>query len=392
MPAITLAADLAGLRGRRRVLRAARAEGRAAAGRAVRGRDAQRCRVRGARRGGAARSGRRARCARCSRAGSGSRSRASSASGCCSRSRPACCRWCRSSRASSSAPGSPSPRRRASCSRPSTCSAWRSPTRWRESRPGCPARCSRRRCRTPGCWARSPRYSSRSRCRCSASTSCSCRWRCRAGSPTRATASTAGTRAGVFVMGVLSALIVGPCVAAPLAGALLYISQSRDVVLGGSALFAMALGMGVPLLAVGASAGALLPKAGPWMETVKRFFGVLLLGVAIYLVSPFIAARGADVPVGGAADRDRDLPARDRSAARRRARLPALRQGRRRHRAGRGHRLPGRRALGQPRHPAAAVGPARHGCRRRRRTRRRSSASTAWPSSMPASAPPRASR
>jgi thiol:disulfide interchange protein DsbD len=74
--------------------------------------------------------------------------------------------------------------------------------------------------------------------------------------------------------------------AAPLAGALLYISQTRDVVLGGSALFSMALGMGVPLLVVGASAGALLPKAGPWMETVKRFFGVLLLGVAIYIVSP----------------------------------------------------------------------------------------------------------
>ena len=93
---------------------------------------------------------------------------------------------------------------------------------------------------------------------------------------------------GVFSMGVLSALILGPCMAAPLAGALLYISQSRDVVLGGSALFAMALGMGVPLLAVGASAGALLPKAGPWMETVKRFFGVLLLGVALYIVSPLV--------------------------------------------------------------------------------------------------------
>ena len=97
-----------------------------------------------------------------------------------------------------------------------------------------------------------------------------------------------GHFAGVFPMGVLSALIVGPCVAAPLAGALLYISQSRDVILGGTALFAMALGMGVPLLVVGASAGALLPKAGPWMETVKRFFGVLLLAVAIYLVSSLI--------------------------------------------------------------------------------------------------------
>jgi thiol:disulfide interchange protein DsbD len=97
-----------------------------------------------------------------------------------------------------------------------------------------------------------------------------------------------GHLAGVFGMGALSALIVGPCVAAPLAGALLYISQSRDVVLGGSALFAMALGMGVPLLAVGASAGTLLPKVGPWMETVKRFFGVLLLAVAIYLVAPLV--------------------------------------------------------------------------------------------------------
>jgi thiol:disulfide interchange protein DsbD len=96
-----------------------------------------------------------------------------------------------------------------------------------------------------------------------------------------------GRGTGVFVMGVLSALIVGPCVAAPLAGALLYISQSRDVVLGGSALFVMALGMGVPLLAVGASAGALLPKAGPWMESIKRFFGALLLAVAIWLISPF---------------------------------------------------------------------------------------------------------
>lgn len=97
-----------------------------------------------------------------------------------------------------------------------------------------------------------------------------------------------GHFAGVFTMGVFSALIVGPCVAAPLAGALLYISQSRDVVLGGAALFAMALGMGVPLLAVGASAGALLPKAGPWMESVKRFFGVLLLAVAVYLVSSLL--------------------------------------------------------------------------------------------------------
>ena len=97
-----------------------------------------------------------------------------------------------------------------------------------------------------------------------------------------------GQYAGVFAMGVLSALIVGPCVAAPLAGALLYISQSRDAMLGGAALFAMALGMGIPLLVMGASAGTLLPKTGPWMEAVKRFFGVMLLGVAIYIVSPVV--------------------------------------------------------------------------------------------------------
>ena len=97
-----------------------------------------------------------------------------------------------------------------------------------------------------------------------------------------------GQIASVAAMGVLSAVIVSPCVAAPLAGALLYISQTRDVVLGGAALFAMALGMGVPLVAVGVSEGALLPKAGPWMESVRRFFGVLLLAVAIWIVSPVI--------------------------------------------------------------------------------------------------------
>ena len=97
-----------------------------------------------------------------------------------------------------------------------------------------------------------------------------------------------GHLTSVFGMGALSALIVGPCVAAPLAGALLYISQTHDVVLGGSALFVMALGMGVPLLLLGASAGALLPKVGQWMESIKQFFGVLLLAVAIWLLSPVI--------------------------------------------------------------------------------------------------------
>jgi len=99
-----------------------------------------------------------------------------------------------------------------------------------------------------------------------------------------------GRIASVAAMGVLSALIVSPCVAAPLAGALLYISQTRNVVVGGTALFAMALGMGVPLIAVGVSEGALLPKAGPWMNGVKKFFGALLLAVAVWIVSPVIPA------------------------------------------------------------------------------------------------------
>jgi len=99
-----------------------------------------------------------------------------------------------------------------------------------------------------------------------------------------------GKLAGVFAMGAISALIVGPCVAAPLAGALVYISQTRDVVVGGSALFAMAAGMSVPLLLVGMSAGSLLPRAGAWMEEVKRFFGVLMLALALWIVSPVIPA------------------------------------------------------------------------------------------------------
>ena len=97
-----------------------------------------------------------------------------------------------------------------------------------------------------------------------------------------------GRIASVAAMGALSALIVSPCVAAPLAGALLYISQSRDVWMGAAALFAMALGMGVPLIAVGVSEGALLPRSGPWMNNVKAVFGVLLLGVAIWIVTPVI--------------------------------------------------------------------------------------------------------
>lgn len=97
-----------------------------------------------------------------------------------------------------------------------------------------------------------------------------------------------GRGIGVFLMGALSALIVGPCVAAPLAGALLYIGQTGDAVLGGTALFVMALGMGAPLIAVGTAGGSLLPKTGPWMEGVKKGFGVLLLATALWLVSPVL--------------------------------------------------------------------------------------------------------
>lgn len=102
-----------------------------------------------------------------------------------------------------------------------------------------------------------------------------------------------GSILGVIVMGALSAIIVGPCVAAPLAGALIYIGQTGDVALGGLALFALSLGMGFPLILIGASMGKLLPKAGSWMNVVKAVFGVLMLAVAIYLLerilSPYIA-------------------------------------------------------------------------------------------------------
>ncbi len=93
-----------------------------------------------------------------------------------------------------------------------------------------------------------------------------------------------GTVLGVAVMGFFSALIVGPCVAAPLAGALIYIGRTGDPLLGGLALFAMSLGMGVPLLVIGMSAGKLMPRAGGWMDVVKAVFGVLMLGVAIWML------------------------------------------------------------------------------------------------------------
>ncbi len=97
-----------------------------------------------------------------------------------------------------------------------------------------------------------------------------------------------GRLASVFALGAVSSLIVGPCVAAPLAGALIYISQTGDVVLGGTALFSMAVGMSVPLLLTGLSAGSLLPRAGTWMVQIKTLFGVLLLAVAIWMVTPVL--------------------------------------------------------------------------------------------------------
>ncbi len=97
-----------------------------------------------------------------------------------------------------------------------------------------------------------------------------------------------GSLWGVAVMGILSALIVGPCMAAPLAGALIYIGQSGDPLLGGLALFVLSLGMGVPLLLVGASAGRLLPHAGAWMEGVKAAFGVLLLLMAVWMLDRIV--------------------------------------------------------------------------------------------------------
>lgn len=97
-----------------------------------------------------------------------------------------------------------------------------------------------------------------------------------------------GRLAAVFAMGAVSALIVGPCVAGPLAGALLYISQTGNALIGAGALFAMACGMSVPLLLTGLSAGSLLPRAGAWMNHVKKVFGLLLIAVAIWMVNPVL--------------------------------------------------------------------------------------------------------
>jgi thiol:disulfide interchange protein DsbD len=97
-----------------------------------------------------------------------------------------------------------------------------------------------------------------------------------------------GSITGVIMMGVISGLVASPCTTAPLTGALLYISQTGDVVLGASALYALSLGMGLPLLILGSSGGKLLPKAGAWMNIIKNIFGLLLLAVPIFLLERFI--------------------------------------------------------------------------------------------------------
>lgn len=96
---------------------------------------------------------------------------------------------------------------------------------------------------------------------------------------------------GIFIMGFLSALIASPCVAAPLAGVLLYIAQSGNVLFGGSALFIMGLGMGVPLLIIGASSGKLLPRPGIWMDNIKRLFGFIMIFMAIWLSARVLGSK-----------------------------------------------------------------------------------------------------
>lgn len=114
-----------------------------------------------------------------------------------------------------------------------------------------------------------------------------------------------GSYIGVAIMGFLSALIVGPCVAPPLAGALIYIGQTGDAFLGGAALFAMSIGMGVPLLLLGLSAGKLLPRAGAWMDNIKAIFGVMLLAIALWMAerilpAPIILALWSALLIGSA--------------------------------------------------------------------------------------------
>lgn len=106
---------------------------------------------------------------------------------------------------------------------------------------------------------------------------------------TRSNRQKSGSYVGVFLMGVLSTLIVSPCVSAPLVGVLTYIARSGDILLGGAALLSLGIGMGIPLLLVGVSAGSLLPKSGAWMHGVKKIVGLLMLGVAIWLLERILS-------------------------------------------------------------------------------------------------------
>lgn len=99
-----------------------------------------------------------------------------------------------------------------------------------------------------------------------------------------------GQLSGVMAMGALSALVVGPCMTAPLAGALLYIGQTGDAVTGGIALFSLGLGMGLPLVVAGVLGGGLLPRAGAWMQRVQHVFGLVLLAVALWLLERVLPA------------------------------------------------------------------------------------------------------
>ncbi|GAA5191462.1 protein-disulfide reductase DsbD [Ferrimonas gelatinilytica] len=104
-----------------------------------------------------------------------------------------------------------------------------------------------------------------------------------------------GSFAGVFIMGLISGLVASPCTTAPLSGALIYVAQSGDTLLGGAALYALSMGMGLPLLMLGTSGGKLLPKAGPWMETIKHVFGFLMIAVALMMLDRLYAGMVLDL-------------------------------------------------------------------------------------------------
>ncbi|WP_028110042.1 protein-disulfide reductase DsbD [Ferrimonas futtsuensis] len=104
-----------------------------------------------------------------------------------------------------------------------------------------------------------------------------------------------GSFTGVLVMGLISGLVASPCTTAPLSGALIYVAQSGDLMLGGLALYALSMGMGAPLLLLGTSGGKLLPRAGAWMEIIKHVFGFLLIAVSIVMLTRIWSGLVADL-------------------------------------------------------------------------------------------------